>query len=165
MPEMAHDLAAGCLAQVRATGSTLATAESLTAGMVASTLADIPGASDVLLGGIAAYASDVKVRVLGVDAGLVATYGVVSAECAAAMARRAVDLFGATWAVSTTGVAGPDRQEGRAVGTVFVAVAGPGVDAVRELRLGGLRAQIRAASVVEALTLLSASIPTPRSAR
>lgn len=153
-----HDLAAACLGRLRAQGATLATAESLTAGMVASTLADVPGASDVLLGGIAAYASEVKVAVLGVDAGLVTTYGVVSRECAAAMARRAVELFGATWAVSTTGVAGPDRQEGQPVGTVYVAVAGPDVDVARELRLDGSRAEIRAATVVEALTLLAASL-------
>lgn len=154
----AEALAARCLDRLRSAGSTLATAESLTAGLVCATLAAVPGASDVLRGGLVAYTSDVKTAVLGVDPSVVATYGVVSGECAGAMARRAVSLFGSTWAVSTTGVAGPDRQEDKPVGTVFVAVAGPGVDRVRPLALHGGRPQIRAATVVEALTMLAAAL-------
>ncbi len=118
--------AADCLHRLRMLGHTLATAESLTAGLVCATLAAVPGASDVLRGGVVAYASDVKATVLGVDPAVIAAYGVVSAECAGAMARGAATLLQATWAVSTTGVAGPDRQEDKPVGTVHVAVAGPG---------------------------------------
>ncbi len=151
-------VAARCLDLLRDCGDTVATAESLTAGLVSATLAAVPGASDVLRGGVVAYASEVKTAVLGIDASVVARYGVVSAECAGAMARRASELLDATWAVSTTGVAGPDRQEGQAVGTVYVAVAGPGVDRVRRLELTGSRQQIRARSVVEALTLLNATM-------
>lgn len=149
-------LAASCLELLRESGGTLATAESLTAGMICTTLAGVPGASDVLRGGLAAYATDVKTSVLGVDAELVSSYGVVSAECAEAMASRAVELFAATWGVSATGVAGPSEQEGKAVGTVFVAAAGPGVGRVRRLALSGDRQEIRRATVGAALRLLAA---------
>lgn len=147
-------LAGRCLELMRSAGSTLATAESLTAGLVTATLASVPGASDVLRGGLVAYATDVKTSVLGVDPDLVATYGVVSGECASAMARRALDLFDATWAVSATGVAGPNGQDGKPAGTVYVGVAGPGAEAVRQLALTGTRSEVRRMTVLEALTLL-----------
>ena len=147
-------LAARCLDLLRRRGSTLATAESLTAGLVCSTLAEVPGASDVLRGGVAAYATDVKTRVLGVPRVVVAEHGVVSAECAAAMAAGARSLLGATWAVATTGVAGPSRQDGLPVGTVYVAVAGPGAVRQRRLALPGGRADIRHGSVCAVLELL-----------
>ena len=162
-PPDAPALASGVLASLRAEGHTLATAESLTGGLLVSALTSVPGASDVVLGGLAAYATDVKSGVLGVDPEVMATHGVVSAETSGAMARRAVALFGCTWAVATTGVAGPDRLEGRPVGTVFVAVAGPvasdsaygdGSVAVRRLALSGGRDDIRAATVSAALLLL-----------
>lgn len=148
------ELAAACLGLLRGAGSTLATAESLTAGLVCATLAAVPGASDVLRGGVAAYASDVKVAVLRVDSTIVAGHGVISAACAAAMAAGARDLLGAGWAVATTGVAGPAQQEGKPVGTVFIAVAGPGVARVRELALTGCRDDVRRGSVRAALELL-----------
>jgi nicotinamide-nucleotide amidase len=144
-----------CLDALRARGATLATAESLTAGLVSSSLAAVPGASDVLRGGLVAYATDVKTSLLGVDQQTVDAFGVVSAECAQAMAVRARELFGATWALSTTGVAGPDRQEGKAVGTVFVGVAGPDAVQVRALSLPGSRDAIRRATVQEVLALLA----------
>jgi nicotinamide-nucleotide amidase len=151
-------LAAQCLQELRARGHTLATAESLTCGLVAATLAEVPGASDVLRGGLAAYASEVKVSVLGVDETLVERFGVVSPQCAEAMAVAARLLFAADWAVSTTGVAGPDRQEGHPIGTVFVAVAGPELVRGQSLHLGGGRQQIRVSTVDAALSaLLSAS--------
>jgi nicotinamide-nucleotide amidase len=157
----AEALAARCLDLLRSAGHTVATAESLTAGLVSATLAGVPGASDVLRGGLVAYAGDVKTSVLGVDDALVATYGVVSAECALAMAHGGAALLGSTWGVATTGVAGPDRQEDKPVGTVYVAVCGPGVEQVRPLALGGSRRQIRLATVVEALALLGDSTPGP----
>ncbi|MDO9354446.1 MAG: nicotinamide-nucleotide amidohydrolase family protein, partial [Solirubrobacteraceae bacterium] len=97
---------------------TLATAESLTGGRVAASLTAVPGASEVFRGGVVAYASDVKVDVLGVPADVVATVGVVSAACAEAMARGVRSLTGASYAVATTGVAGPGEQEGKPPGTV-----------------------------------------------
>lgn len=154
----ADAVADACLHRLRDSGQTLATAESLTAGLICATLASIPGASTVLRGGIAAYATDIKVGLLGVDHDLVASFGVVSAECAAAMAARARVLFGADWAVSATGVAGPDRQDGRDVGTVFIAVEGPSSSRVVERMLAGERNEIRAAAVSAALDLLARSL-------
>jgi nicotinamide-nucleotide amidase len=155
----AGDLVAGrCLDVLRDRGQTLATAESLTAGLVCATVASVPGASDCLRGGIAAYATDVKTSVLGVDPGLIAAHGVVSAECAASMADRARALLGADWAVATTGVAGPTGQDGQPVGTVYVAVAGPAAAVVRRLATDGTRGQIRRAAVDAALGLLLESL-------
>lgn len=157
-PGQATSLAASGLRLLRVRGETLATAESLTAGLVAATLAAVPGASDVLRGGLAAYMSDVKTGLLGVAADLVERHGVVSAECAAAMAVRGRVLFDATWAVATTGVAGPDRQEGHPVGTVFVGAAGPDAVEVRRLDLTGDRQQVRSGAVMGALELLLAAL-------
>jgi nicotinamide-nucleotide amidase len=115
----------------------------------------------VLRGGLAAYATDVKTTVLGVDADLVDRYGVISAQCVEAMAARARTLFGSDWAVASTGVAGPDSQEGHAVGTVYVAVVGPGVRRSAALQLTGERNRIRTATVDAALALLEAAVAAP----
>ncbi|BBH15840.1 competence damage-inducible protein A [Nocardioides baekrokdamisoli] len=135
-------------------GISLATAESLTGGLVAAALTDVPGASTVVRGGIVAYASDVKVSLLGVPEDLVATSGVVSAECARAMAIGVRGVLAATWGVATTGVAGPGSQEGKPVGTVYVAVAGPDDVDVEELALAGSRDDIRSATVEATLQLI-----------
>ncbi|MGI9155687.1 MAG: CinA family protein [Marmoricola sp.] len=124
-------------------GETVASAESLTGGQLAAQLSGPPGASASYVGGVVSYATSVKEQVLGVPAGLVASYGVVSAECAEAMASGVRRLTGATWAVSTTGVAGPTEQEGKPVGTVFVGIAGPGGVTSVALHLDGDRAAIR----------------------
>ena len=100
--------AAAALDLLRAAGATLATAESLTGGRLAALLTAVPGASAVYRGGVVAYASDVKVDVLGVPAAVVERYGVVSPECAGEMARAVRGLTGSTYGLSTTGVAGPD---------------------------------------------------------
>lgn len=150
--------AAACLAALRGRAETVATAESLTAGMICATLADVPGASDVLRGGLAAYATEVKWQVLGVDRAVVDGYGVVSAECAEAMARAACLLFDADWAVSATGVAGPTDQDGIPVGTVFVGVCGPAMLDSRALALSGDRQQIRGGAVTAALVGLAAAL-------
>jgi nicotinamide-nucleotide amidase len=134
--------------------ATLATAESLTCGLIAATLSQVPGASRVLRGGLAAYATDVKVRVLGVDPKLVERHGVISAECAEAMAARATSVFSSDWAVASTGVAGPDPQEGHEPGTVFIAVAGPGIMRTETLDLLGAREELRVTTVERALLLL-----------
>ena len=147
-----------CLAELQTRGQTLATAESLTCGLIAATLAGVPGASAVLRGGLAAYATDVKTSVLGVDPDLVDRYGVISPQCVEAMAARASILLGSDWAVASTGVAGPDSQEGHAVGTVFVAVAGPRVARSATLALSGERNVIRAATVDAALALLEEAL-------
>ncbi|MGO4597855.1 CinA family protein [Terrabacter sp. 2RAF25] len=132
---------------------TLACAESLTAGLVAATVADTPGASAVLLGGIVAYAAEVKTALLGVPAELVDRVGTVDPAVAVAMAEGVRRRLGSTWGLSTTGVAGPGPSEGRPAGTVHVAVAGPSGTVTRALELNGTRAQIRAASVAAVLRL------------
>jgi PncC family amidohydrolase len=136
-------------------------AESLTGGLVAATIVSVPGASAVLRGGVVAYATDVKASVLGVDPGLLARVGAVDADVADAMAEGVARLLGADYGVATTGVAGPSEQDGKPVGTVFVAIVGPddvrqagGDGVVRELWLRGNRERIRQAAVTTALDML-----------
>ena len=147
-------LAGEVLTRLTAAGQTLAVAESLTGGLLAARLVDVPGASAVLRGGVVAYATDLKHTLLGVSADLLARVGAVHPEVAEQMAAGVRHRLGATWGLSTTGVAGPDPQDGQAPGTVFLGLAGP--DGVRSvgLRLDGDRAQVRAATVDAALTLL-----------
>jgi nicotinamide-nucleotide amidase len=143
-------------------GWTLAVAESLTGGLVAADLAAVPGASKSFRGSVTAYATPLKHELLGVDAALLAARGAVDPEVARQMATGVRDRLGADWGISTTGVAGPDPQDGQPVGTVFVAVAGPGGTAVgaeaAELRLAGDRTAIRTASVSAVLELLAARL-------
>ena len=139
---------------LRGTGQTVSTAESLTGGLLCATIVDIPGASDVLRGGIVAYLAETKSDVLGVDPDLIEQVGTVHPDVAAAMAEGAVRVMGSTWGVATTGVAGPEPSEGKAVGTVHVAVAGPDGVATRELALHGDRGLIREQAVDAALSLL-----------
>jgi nicotinamide-nucleotide amidase len=144
--------------RLRAAGATVATAESLTGGLVCATLVGVPGASAVVRGGVVAYAPELKTTLLGVEAGLVAEVGTVDAAVASAMASGARDRLGATYGLATTGVAGPDPSEGKPAGTVHVAVAGPGGVVTRLLSLSGDREQIRAATVTEVLSLLVATL-------
>jgi len=133
---------------------TLATAESLTGGRLASRVTTVAGASRVYLGGVVAYATEVKRHHLGVPAEVVETHGVISAACAGAMAQGVRERLGADWAISTTGVAGPEDQEGQPPGTVFVGVAGPaGVSAV-SLELAGDRTEVQERTCDEAITAL-----------
>ncbi len=135
-------------------GQTLATAESLTGGRLAARVTTVAGASAVYLGGIVAYATPVKVALLGVPERLVEEHGVISPECARAMAEGARHSMAATFAISTTGVAGPDPQEDEPPGTVFVAVAGPGGVQVRALTLGGSREEVQERTCDEAFAAL-----------
>jgi len=139
----------------RARGLTLATAESCTGGLVAARLTSVPGSSDVVLGGVVAYANAVKEAELGVPADVLERHGAVSAETAAAMARGARERLGADVAVSVTGVAGPDGGTAeKPVGLVYVHAEGPHGGLGRELSFPGDRASIRARSVVVALHLV-----------
>ncbi|MFE0677490.1 CinA family protein [Streptomyces sp. NPDC058867] len=143
-------------------GETLAVAESLTGGLVAAEITAVPGASKAFRGSVTAYATELKHRVLGVDATLLERRGAVDAQVAAQMAAGVRTVLGADWGVATTGVAGPDEQDGYPVGTVFVAVQGPlaadsgsfGGGKVASLRLNGDRAEIRMESVRSVLALL-----------
>lgn len=104
---------------------TISFCESLTAGLAAATLAQVPGASDVLRGGLVTYATDLKVSLAGVDAALVEREGVVSPAVAREMARGCRNACRCDWAVSLTGVAGPDPQDGHQTGEVWIGVSGP----------------------------------------
>lgn len=143
---------------LRKAGATVATAESLTGGLVAATLISVPGASDVVRGGIVAYAPDVKTGVLGVPEEIVAVRGTVDERTARSMAERARIVCDATYGIATTGVAGPDSSEGRPAGTVHIAVAGPSGTSHRLLSLVGDRQEIRTAAVDAALQLLVARL-------
>lgn len=137
-------------------GLRIGVAESLTGGLLVAELIRTPGASATVSGGIVAYATPVKQRLLGVDAELLAREGAVHAEVARQMARGArsalaVDGHPADIGVATTGVAGPDPQDGRDPGTVFIGVSGLGADAAVELALTGSREQIRAETVRRAI--------------
>jgi PncC family amidohydrolase len=147
-------VAARVLEALAARSETVATAESLTGGLLAARVTDVPGASRSFVGGIVSYATRVKVSALDVPAALVAQHGVVSEPCAIAMARGVAGRLAATWGIATTGVAGPDEQEGHRVGTVWIAVAGPGGTHARLLALAGDRTEIREATCEAALLLL-----------
>lgn len=148
-------VAARVLEALAGRGETLAAAESLTGGLLSARLTDVPGASRSFVGGVVSYATRVKVAVLGVPDELVEEHGVVSEECALAMARGVRERLDATWGLATTGVAGPDQQEGRQVGTVWVALAGPSGATARLLDLSGDRSAIRQAACVAVLELLA----------
>ncbi|MEV0784354.1 nicotinamide-nucleotide amidohydrolase family protein [Streptomyces sp. NPDC050423] len=140
-------------------GETLAVAESLTGGLVAAELTSVPGASHSFRGSVTAYATTLKSEVLGVDPALLASRGAVDPEVASQMAAGVCRVLGADWGLATTGVAGPEPQDGRPVGTVFVAVCGPdGAAKVATLRLNGGRADIRNESVRSVLDLLSGEL-------
>lgn len=134
---------------------TVATAESLTGGRLGMLLTETPGSSATYVGGVVAYATRVKISLLGVPESLVQAHGVVSAECARSMALGVRGLTGAAFGLSTTGVAGPDPQEGRPAGTVFVGIAGPDGETALALELAGSRYEIRDRTCAEALSALA----------
>lgn len=135
-------------------GATVATAESLTGGLVCAALTSVPGASAVVFGGVASYSTDLKTRVLGVPADVIAEHGTVAPDTALLMADGVRRLTGADVGVATTGVAGPDPIEGHPVGTVFVAVTRESERQVRALTCHGSREQIRRQTVEAALELV-----------
>lgn len=119
---------------LRGTGMTLSTAESCTGGKVSSLITSVPGASEYYLGSVTSYAIAIKEKVLGVPSATINEYGVVSSEVAAAMAEGVRKLTGSTYAVSTTGLAGPGGDERNPVGTVWIGIAGPkGTKTVRKV--------------------------------
>lgn len=172
-------VAAWLLEELAGRGQTVAVAESLTGGLVTGCLTAAQGASRTFRGGVTAYATDVKRDVLGVEGALLAERGAVDAEVARRMAGGVRTLLRADWGIATTGVAGPEEQDGKPVGLVYVAVAGPGTPApaardedagsggeaggggaprVRELRLAGDRASVRKGAVLAALRLLRSEL-------
>lgn len=134
---------------------TLATAESLTAGLMAATLVTVPGASAVVRGGLITYATDLKARLAGVDPELLARVGPVDAEVAVQMAQGAARACGADLGLACTGVAGPEPQDGKPVGLVHLALAHAAGTEHREHRFSGDRAAIRAATTAAGIALLA----------
>jgi nicotinamide-nucleotide amidase len=144
-----------------ARSATVAVAESLTGGLLGAALTHAAGSSATFRGGIIAYATAAKSSLLGVPGSLLVQHGPVHAEVAAAMAAGARERLDATYGLATTGVAGPQPQDGTPAGTVFLAVAGPdGVETVRR-RLAGDRAQVRRLTVVHALDMLRRTLAGP----
>ncbi|MGV0834759.1 CinA family protein [Mycolicibacterium thermoresistibile] len=137
---------------------TLATAESLTAGLLSATLAGVAGASAVLRGGLVTYTEDTKMSLAGVPAQVLEAVGPVAAPTARSLAVGARQRCAATWGIGLTGVAGPQPHGGHPVGTVFLGLAGPRDTEVVELTLSGSRWQIRLAAVHEAIAGLRALI-------
>ena len=134
---------------LRERGLSLAVAESLTGGLVATRITDVAGASDVFRGSIVSYASDVKFSLLGVPEG-----PVVTAKAAQAMAEGARRALGADVALATTGVAGPAEQEGQPVGTVFLGLAMDNISEAIRVKLPGDRQRVRQYAVISAVDLL-----------
>jgi PncC family amidohydrolase len=152
-----RELAAALHQALLGRGETVACAESLTGGGVADLLSGTPGASATYVGGVVSYATRVKRELLGVTAAQV-----VSADCASQLASGVRTLLRTDWAVSTTGVAGPDKQDDKPVGTVYVGVAGPRGVQVHRLALQGDRAQIREQACRAAVQALLDELVTER---
>ena len=156
--DLVGDEARGLVTELAHRRHSIATTESLTAGLLAATLAGVPGASAVLRGGLITYTEATKIALAGVDPQVLADVGPVAAPTAHAMALGAQQRCEATWGVGLTGVAGPDAHGGHAVGTVFLGLAGPAGCEVDELHLRGTRWDIRYAAVREAIVRLRARL-------
>lgn len=150
----ARELAVEILSLMTDSGHTVATAESLTGGLVAAALTDIPGSSAVFRGGVVAYATELKASLLGVDTGMLKRHGPVHGPVAAAMADGVRNRLGATIGVATTGVAGPGAADGFPAGTVHVAVSLADDTVVRTMVLAGNRDEVRRLTVERVLGLL-----------
>ena len=143
-------LASQIIDALRKSGETLSTAESITGGSISSTLVGVPGASDVFKGGITAYSDEVKVAQLNVDPKLIEKYSAISEQVADAMAQGAVETFNTTWAIATTGVAGPGPVGVHEAGTVWLSIRGP-INQTTALALSGEREIVRNAATSSAI--------------
>jgi nicotinamide-nucleotide amidase len=143
---------------LRERGQTVATAESLTAGLVAAALTAVPGSSFVVRGGLVVYATDLKTGLAGVPAELIARFGAVHPDVASALASGARRVCGADWGVGLTGVAGPDPQDGVAPGRVYLGIAQFDTVTPYVLDLTGDRHAVRAASVAAAIDALHVAL-------
>jgi nicotinamide-nucleotide amidase len=148
VPTKAH--AQTIIEKLKSRGETVSVAESLTGGGLGHALTQIPGASEVFIGGIIAYTSDVKVNFLGVPRTLIDQFSVVSEEVAVAMAQGALEKIGTTWAISTTGIAGPGDYMGIREGTVWIAIAGP-INQTLQLTLDSGREGVRQGAISSAI--------------
>jgi nicotinamide-nucleotide amidase len=160
------DIATDVIRLLRSAGETVGVAESLTAGGVMSALTSVPGASAAFRGGIVSYATPLKQLLLNVDADLIAREGVIHADVAAQMANGArtttsFDGIPTTWGIGTTGVAGPDSQDGKPVGMVYIGIASPeGTRSWGPFSFPGSRERVREATIIEALSRLRETLAT-----
>ncbi|KAK4172871.1 hypothetical protein QBC36DRAFT_304115 [Triangularia setosa] len=155
------DIAADVIRLLKSANTTVGVAESLTAGGVMAALTSVPGASAAFRGGVVTYATPLKQTLLSVDANLIAREGVIHADVASQMAEGARKTttydktLPTTWGIGTTGVAGPDKQDGKEVGTVYIGIASStGSKAFGPFNFPGTRERVRQATVIEALARL-----------
>lgn len=138
----------------------ISAAESLTGGLFQAELVKVPGISEIFAGGIVSYQEDAKQKVLGVPEHILETYGMVSPECAVAMAERARELFGTQLAISFTGVAGPDQMENKPAGTVWIALSQQnGPTAVQGFRFSRDRLGNREQAVMQGFDMIRRNLP------
>ncbi len=140
-------------------GENISVAESLTGGGLAQAFTSLPGSSQIFKGSVTAYQSEVKSSLLKLPVELISEFGVVSEEVAAAMAAGVKDLMGSTWAISTTGVAGPGPADGVPAGTVWVAIDGP-ISQTLQLELSGTREIVRNATIAGAIAAFARILKT-----
>ncbi|MFZ1284380.1 MAG: CinA family protein [Propionicimonas sp.] len=152
-------LATQVVKTLRERGATLATSESLTGGLIGATITEVPGASEVYLGGAIAYDVMMKARLSGVSRTILHTYGVVSEQTVTEMAVGIQTLTGSTWAIAASGVAGPAPQQGHAPGEVWIGLAGPQLGQhhfllARRHQFTGDRSAVRQQTVATSLQML-----------
>ena len=148
------DLAAKVIDLLRERRQTISCAESITGGALTAALVSVSGASDVLLGSIVAYSKEIKISQLGLSAELIDDKGLVSKEVAIAMAKGARQRLGSSWAISSTGSAGPTALDGSTPGEIWIAILGPDRQESVKFSLNGARQEVISGAVESALTLL-----------
>ena len=148
------DLAAKVIDLLRERSESISCAESITGGALTSALVSISGASDVLLGSIVAYSKEMKMNQLGLSAELIDDKGLVSKEVALEMAKGGRQKLGSSWAISSTGSAGPRALDGSSPGEIWIAIVGPDRQESVKLSLNGARQEVINGAVESALTLL-----------
>ena len=148
------DLAAKVIDLLRERSESISCAESITGGALTAALVSVSGASDVLLGSIVAYSKEMKMNQLGLSAELITEKGLVSKEVALEMAKGAKQKLGSSWAISSTGSAGPRALDGSSPGEIWIAIVGPDRQESVKLSLNGARQEVISGAVESALTLL-----------
>ncbi|TSA22795.1 MAG: CinA family protein [Actinomycetales bacterium] len=149
------ELATTVIKQLRKSGKTLAVAESLTGGGLGAALTEVPGSSEVFLGGITTYTDSSKVKLLEIPKRLISKHTAVSEEVAKAMAESVRKIFKSDFAISTTGVAGPGKAYGKSAGSVWLAIATKKEVIAVELSIAGDRATVRKSTIESALATFS----------
>ena len=148
------DLAAKVIDLLRERRESISCAESITGGALTAALVSVSGASDVLLGSIVAYSKEIKISQLGLSAELIDDKGLVSKVVAIAMAKGARQRLGSSWAISSTGSAGPTALDGSSPGEIWIAILGPDRQESVKFSINGARQEVISGAVESALTLL-----------